>query len=129
MSEGDNVPISVMPRVWGHITGQLCRENLINGGWNDDDIETILAAIDHRKKMNIRPVTLAAFVLDPRFHGDKIFDEEWILASKFIVGLAEREGHQRLDVLRQNQEHCLVTISSGKLLIRQLVAGIQIVGG
>ena len=49
--------------------------------------------------MNIRPVTLAAYVLDPRFDGDKTFDEEWCIASQFIVDLAERQGQQRLDVL------------------------------
>ena len=66
--EGDHVPVSVMPRVWGHITGQLCRDNLLEAGWSEEEVTTILTAINKRMKMNIRPVTLAAYVLDPRFH-------------------------------------------------------------
>ena len=52
--------------------------------------------------MNTRPVTLSAYALDPRFHiGSQLSlsDEEWSVASKFIVDFAEREGHRRLDVL------------------------------
>ena len=60
---------------------------------------TILTATNERMKMNIRPVTLAAYVLDPRFHDDTISDEEWCTASKFIVELAQREGQQRINVL------------------------------
>jgi len=100
--EGNNVPVSVMPHIWGHVTEQVSHEKLSKSGWEDADIEQILTAVDHRKGMNIRPVTLAAYALDPRFHTGtqlSLTDDEWRVASKFIVDFAEREGQRRLDVL------------------------------
>lgn len=60
--EGDHVSVSVMPRVWGQITGQMCRDNLIEAGWSEEEVTMIVTAINEQMNMNIRPVTVAANV-------------------------------------------------------------------
>ena len=51
--------------------------------------------------MNIRPVTLAAFSLDPRFHSKHLSDDEWSIASNFILKAAENLKLNRLVVLHE----------------------------
>lgn len=59
--EGDIVPLSAIPRILAHIENQLNDENLTLDGWIEEDKQAIIACIASRKKMSIRPVTLAAY--------------------------------------------------------------------
>lgn len=53
--------------------------------------------------MNIKPVTVAAYILDPRFH-DQVDNpvmtaEDWSLGSNFIANMATTQGLDRLKVI------------------------------
>lgn len=98
-SEGDNVPVSIMPRLWGHIETYFNKSTLLNDAWEETEVATLTESFERRKEMNTRPVTLAAYTLDPRFHDDRVSVEEWKIASNFIVDFAQHEGHSRLDII------------------------------
>jgi len=123
--EGDNVSVSVMPRIWRHISSQINRELLGEIGFDNDDVETIIQAVDFRRTMNTYPVTLAAHALDARFHGNSELDlseEEWQIASNFIINLAEQENLQRINVLNDLAEYRSKTgLVFGDLLIWEAI--------
>jgi hypothetical protein len=106
--EGDDVPVSVMPRIWCHISTQLNRERLTALGYENSENKLILESVESRKDMNIYPITLASHALDPRFHGNSgahLSEAEWQVACEFILGIADNEHLVRLDVLNDIAEY------------------------
>jgi hypothetical protein len=97
--EGDNVPVSAMYRIWAHIDSQLDSKSLEKDGWDKEDIKFIMECVKARKMMNIRPVSLAAYILDPRFHGSQLSAEDWSIGSNFLADMATRRGLHRLNVI------------------------------
>ena len=74
--EGDGTPVSVMKKIWDYIGVQLNEKSLSENGWTDDEISSINEMVHCRRNLNIRPITLASYALDPRFHASGLDDEE-----------------------------------------------------
>ena len=106
--EGDDVPVSVMPRIWCHISTQLNSECLTAIGFDISERTVILESVEARKAMNTYPITLASHAVDPRFHGTStahLSEAEWQVACDFILLLAHNELLVRLDVLNDIAEY------------------------
>lgn len=82
--EGDNVPLSVMPRMWQFIANQLDISVLRMLGFNDETANAVTAAVKARRAMTSTPITFAAYVIDPRFHGEGLAENEWSDACDVI---------------------------------------------
>jgi len=103
--EGDSVPVSVMPRIWQHISYELNTSSLQSQGFSDKAVETISTAIKNRRDMNTRPVTVAANVLDPRFCGQGFTEAELSTAYDVIIEIAKYEQIDRSKVLGDLAEY------------------------
>ena len=103
--EGDNVPVSVMPRIWRHISAKLDHASLTMLGFHSDEIEAILNVVSERKEMNFQPTMMAAHALDPRFHGEDLSDEQWTVACNQIVKMAAHENINRTDLVNDIAEY------------------------
>jgi len=105
--EGDDVPLSVMPRIWKHISIHIDAVSLKYLGFTDEVINAVTQAVAHREAMNTRPVTLAAHALDPRFREktESLSEAQWILACQVIMKITESEHLDRAKVLGDLAEY------------------------
>jgi hypothetical protein len=102
--EGDNACVSIMPRIWKHVESKLDKHSLQQYGFAESVSNAVDAAVQHRKSMNIQPITLASHALDPRFCGVHLSAEEWKVATDLILKMAAVEKLNRprlLDDLMQ----------------------------
>ena len=97
--EGDEAQLSIMPRIWQHITARLTEATLLMWGFPKDVVPLNCKAVTNRRKMNMKPITLACKALDPRFCGDGFSVSEWDAASGIIMKVANDEGLNRSEVL------------------------------
>ena len=103
--EGDDVPLSVMPRIWQFIANQLDISLLCMLGFNDVTANAVTEAVTARRDMNLKAITLAAYVLDPRFHGEGLTESEWSDACEVVVSIADHEKLIRSSVLGDLAEY------------------------
>jgi len=103
--EGDSVSLSVMPRIWKHVKMKLDRASLELYGFFTDVIDEVMNAVHCRKEMNIRPVTLAADLLDPRFYGEHLSEDECTVDIQTVLQIAEHDMINRKDILNDLTEY------------------------
>jgi len=99
--EGDNTPISVMKKIWDYIGVRLNEKSLAENGWTNEDIASIAEMVRSQKNLNIQPITLASYALDPRFDSSELDDTEWETAAEFILNFSVTEGCSRTAVLSE----------------------------
>jgi len=58
-------------------------------------VEQILHFVQERRKMNMRSITCASYVLDPRFCGEVLSEEEWATAQETILAMAAEDRFDR----------------------------------
>jgi len=103
--EGDSVPLSVMPRIWQHVTWKLNDSSLKKLGYQEDSIAAIVNAVTKRCEMNTRPVTIASYALDPQLQGANLTESEWLVACEVILRIAESEKLDRSQILGDFTEY------------------------
>jgi len=90
-----------MKKMWDYIGVQLNEKSLSENGWTNDEIASINEMVHSRRNLNIRPLTLASYALDPRFHASGLDDAEWEIAASFILNFSVNAGLHRTTVLSE----------------------------
>ena len=103
--EGDDVTLSVMPRIWQHITWKLNTSSLEKLGFPQEVVAAVIEAVKKRSAMNTRPITVACHALDPRMCGEHLSEEQWNDACNVIMKMAESENCDRAKVLGDLAEY------------------------
>jgi hypothetical protein len=93
--------LSIVPRLWAHIASQLHEERLKQRGWNEESVRIITDNIENRKAMSLKPVTLASYALDPRFHDEQLDEDDCQKAANFIVDFSVKQGFDRIIILSE----------------------------
>lgn len=87
--ESDNCHVSVIPTIWHyicHATNSVLDEkgNLIN----DEEKDMVLEALSDQRDFSVSKIHLAANVLDPRFNGRHLSEEDTTKAENVIMKIA-----------------------------------------
>jgi hypothetical protein len=104
-AEGDHVPLSVMPHIWGYASAQLSEPVLRYVASELTEIDQLIGFVEKRRDMNLRPVVCAAYALDPRFHGEILSDSNWERATKVIIAMGIEDGKQRQEIVTDLMEY------------------------
>jgi hypothetical protein len=100
--EGDVVPVSIIPRLWKVLKCRVTKaaQGLVNtSAISTDDMAQLLTFVDYREEFCLHPAHMAANIIDPRFMGGDLTDEQVSSAESVILEVASRCGISDIDCL------------------------------
>jgi hypothetical protein len=99
---GDTVPISIMPRLWKvlrHKVEKAAQQMLEKSIITTDDLELIMKFVTKREELCMQPVHMAASIVDPRFIGNDLSEEQTAVAESVILNVASKRQISELACL------------------------------
>lgn len=100
--EGDVVPISIIPRLWSVLRCRVTKaaQDLVNTSViSTEEMDQLLTFVDYREEFCLHPAHMAANIIDPRFMGSDLTDEQVSSAESVILEIASRCGILDTDCL------------------------------
>jgi hypothetical protein len=96
------VPISIIPRLWKVLRCRVttAAQDLVNTSViSTEEMDQLLAFVDYREEFCLHPAHMAANIIDPRFMGGDLTDEQVSCAESVILEIASRCGIADTDCL------------------------------
>lgn len=92
ITEGDSIPISVGPEVFAHIEASISETLEDQSVLSEEESEAVMLAIESRRNFSLGSNHFAANLLDPRFRGRILTENQVVAAEDAILAIAALEN-------------------------------------